>query len=147
MNLMIAKIVMRIVGTLVGLAGLFMLWFMRPGYKAFTDETFPWIGYIFILPVILVFFYLIYAAYLVWFKFSPLAVRHICGILALYALMGITQHYKEYFDPSKDRENPWPSFAFLGCFIIACFIYKIAYTSLNRFLFSETAQETPSGKS
>jgi hypothetical protein len=83
MNQTIATILIRIVGTLAGLLGACMLCvtpFMF--YGAFASEHF-WILLVGLFPFV-VGIYFLYVAYLVWFRFSANAVRHVCGMLGFF---------------------------------------------------------------
>jgi len=136
MKLTIAKIVMRVIGTLAGLLGLGMLCvtpFML--YHSITERN-AWMILLAVFPLALA-AYFIYVAYLVWFRFSPLAVRHICGALGFCVLMLVTK----LFDPSRDSDTPWAAFAFLGCLVAVYFAYRVASARLSRLLFSERVSE------
>ena len=126
-----AKILMRVVGTLAGLLGLVMLPFGFMFYHSITERN----VWMILLPVCLqaLAAYFIYVAYLVWFRFSPLAVRHICGTLALYVLALVTKLFDSFFDLGM----PWEGFASLGCFVAAYVAYDVASVRLSRWLFSE----------
>ena len=52
--------------------------------------------------------YFVYVGYLVWFKPSPLAVRHVCGLIGFYVLT----LFMELLDPSHDSFSPWKSFSY-----------------------------------
>lgn len=133
MRLTIAKIVLRVVGTLAGLLGLGMLCvtpFMV--YHSITERN-GWMILLAVFPLAVA-IYFIYVAYLAWFRFSPLAVRHICGALGIYVLMLVTK----LFDASRNSETPWTAFAFLGCLVAVYFAYRTASNRLSRLLFPET---------
>ncbi len=136
----LGKILMRVVGTLSGLFGLMLLCvgpFML--YHAITKHDGLMIGFT-IFPLVLALYFL-YVAYLVWFKFSPLAVRHVCGILAFYALMLMTN----LFRPNRpSSENPWLAFVFLGGLVIVYFIYGATTRYFNRLLFPAPVSEVQS---
>ena len=133
MKLTIAKTLMRVVGTLGGLLGLGMLCIAPLMlYRSVTERN-PWMILLAAFPLALA-GYFIYVAYLVWFRFSPIAVRHICGALGFYLLMLITK----LFDPSRDSGTPWAAFAFLGCLVVVYFAYRVASDRLSRLLFPES---------
>ena len=75
--------------------------------------------------------YLVYVAYLVWFRLSPLAVRHVCGLLGFY----VFTLAMKLLDPSYDPGSPWASVASLGCLFGVYFGYKSASRWLSRQLF------------
>jgi hypothetical protein len=131
MTLSIAKTVMRVVGTLAGLLGVAMLCFMPFMLFHSITERNPWMIVLAIFPLALA-LYFIYVAYLVWFRFSPLAMRHICGALGFYVLMLLTK----LFD--RDLDTTWAPSAFLGCLVIVYFAYRVASNRLSRWLFPES---------
>jgi hypothetical protein len=133
-----AKALMRVAGALAGVSGVVMLCFgLSPLYHSVTEQD-PWMiglaALLLALPV-----YLVYVAYLVWFRFSPLAVRHICGTLAFLMLGLVTT----LFDPTRDSGTPWRSLAFLGCLLAALMGYRIASERLSRWLFPQSASRVP----
>jgi nitrate/nitrite transporter NarK len=77
--------------------------------------------------------YCIYVAYLVWFRFSPLAVRHICGAVGVYILTLLWDVFK------RSRDADWMPFAFLGSFFVIYIVYRVASHRLSRWLFPETS--------
>lgn len=77
--------------------------------------------------------YFAYVAYLVWFRFSPLAVQHVCGLLGFCVIM--------LLDPRHDSFSPWRSFAFLACLIAVYFGYKAVSRWLSRQLFPEPSPD------
>jgi hypothetical protein len=87
----------------------------------------------FILLVPLLAAYFIYAAYLVWFRFSAVAVRHVCGVLAFYGLTFVSAA----FEQSPDAD--WMPFAFLGSLLAAYLAYRVVSHYLSRWLFPTAA--------
>jgi hypothetical protein len=127
---LIAKITMRVVGTLAGPSGLGMLCvtpFML--YHFITGRDLLMIVFA-AFPLALA-AYFSYVAYLVWFRFSPLAVRHICGTLGFLILVLATN----LFDPSRHSAAPCAAFAFLGSLVAAYFAYRVASNQLSQLLF------------
>jgi hypothetical protein len=128
------KTLMRAIGILSGLLGLSMLCvapFML--YHAITERN-PSMTVLMVVFPLAFGLYFIYVAYLVWFKFSPLAVRHICGALGFYLLAPVAM----LFDPSRDSGTPWTAFAFLGCLVVVYFTYRLASDRLNKLLFPQS---------
>jgi hypothetical protein len=133
MRLSIVKTVMRVVGTLAGLLGVGMLCITPFMLHHSITQRNPWMILLAVFPLALA-AYFIYVAYLVWFRFSPLAVRHICGALGFYVLTLVTK----LFDPARDSDAAWPAFAFLGCLVVVYFSYRVASDRLSRWLFPES---------
>lgn len=130
----IAKVLMRVAGTLAGLLGVGMLCFAPfMVYHSFTERN-PWMIGFAIIPLAVA-AYFVYVTYLVWFRFSPLAVRHICGAIGFYVLALITK----LFDPVRDSGTPLAALAFLGCLVVVSFAYRFASDRLSRWLFPESA--------
>ena len=130
----IAKVLIRVAGTLAGLLGLGMLC-VAPVmlYHSFIEQN-PWMIGLALFPFALA-VYFVWVAYLVWFRFSPLAVRHICGALGFYGLTLAAR----LVGPPRDPEMPWGSFAFLGCLVVIYIAYKFASDRLSRWLFPKSA--------
>ena len=76
--------------------------------------------------------YLLYVGYLIWWRFSPLAIRHICGVIAFYSL-GIFQIFVEWLTgPQLSVVSGIISlFSLIGVF---CF-YRWAFKYFTRFMF------------
>jgi len=128
----VAKILMRIIGTLVGMFGVFMLSFgLFLVYESFTEQNPLIIGHtVFIMGLAV---YFLFVAYLVWFRFSPLAVRHIFGILGLYVLSLLPS----FVHPALDPHRYWMLFAYLGSLVVVYFAYRFASDRVSRLLFPE----------
>jgi len=133
MKLIFAKILMRVVGTLFGLLGVGMLCITSLLLYYSITEWDDWMIPLTIFPLAIS-FYFIYVAYLVWFNFSPLAVRHICGALGLYLLTLVPKLFK----PLDDAEAAWPAFAFFGCLVIVYSGLRVASSRLSRWLFPKS---------
>jgi hypothetical protein len=124
---------MRVIVTPVGLFGVCMLC-LGPFllYQSCSEQN-PWLIVLAVVPMTLGAYFL-YVAYLVWFRFSSLAVRHICGILGFYVLGCVTT----LFDPAHDSYRHWTGFAYLGCLVVVYFAYRFASDRLSRLLFPES---------
>lgn len=122
----VAKIFVQSVGTLAGLSGLAILASVA-FMPAHSLESLA------ILSLLLA-VYLIYVACLVWFWLSPLAVRHVCGLLGFCVLMLIL----ELLEPRKyDHNAIWPGFVFIGSLVAVYIGYRVASHNLSHFLFPE----------
>jgi hypothetical protein len=128
MNCNIGKIVVRGIGSLAALLGVGMLC-VTPFLIAHTlrDQTNRW-WLALLLLLLAIAAYLVYVGYLVWFRFSPRAVRHVCGAVGFYLLTQCV----ELFGRSDEL---WTSFAFLGGLIVVYFGYRFTSSRLSRWLF------------
>lgn len=134
MKLTVAKIVMRVIGTLAGLLGLGMLGLAPFIFYHAIAEWNLWMILLAAFPLALA-VYLVYVAYLVWFRFSPLAVRHICGALGFYGFTLLTP----LFNPGPGGpDTAWSALAFLGCIVGVYLAYRVASNRLSRLLFPES---------
>jgi hypothetical protein len=136
-KVIVAKIAMRIAGTLAGLLGLCLLPAMLVGLYSSITESDPWM-ILFATFSLAISAYFMYVAYLVWLRFSPLAVQHVCGALAFYVLILIMR----LFELSRNRDQPWIGFALPGSFVAVYIAYRVASHRLSRLLFPETMGET-----
>ena len=132
MNVHVAKILLRVIGTLGGLLGLGMLCVAPIMFFHSVGERNPWMILLAAFPLAMS-AYLIYVGYLVWFRFSPLAVRHICGALGFYIITLVPK----ISDPSRDPSSPWGPFLFLACLVAVYFGYRSISGKLSRWLFPE----------
>ncbi|MCC6695356.1 MAG: hypothetical protein IT365_06980 [Candidatus Hydrogenedentes bacterium] len=122
----VAKIFVQGTGTLAGLFGAGILVFVPLMPSRSLEEAA-------ILPLLLA-AYLIYVACLVWFRLSPRAVRHVCGILGFCVLMLIL----DLLEPRKYGLNAiWPGFVFAGSLVAVYIGYRVASYNLSHFLFPE----------
>ena len=132
MSLTFAKILMRVVGTLAGLLGLGMLCILPFLIHHAIAEQMGWmiLFAVFPLPVAA---YFIYAAYLVWIRFSPVAVRHVCGALGFYTLTLFPKAFERF------RDADWMPFAFFGCLVAVYLACCVVSHYLSRRLFPEAS--------
>jgi uncharacterized membrane protein YfcA len=132
-----AKVVVRVIATLVGLLGLWLLFTaLLLLYHVIPERD---AGHIFLSIFILAFAaYFLHAAYLVWFRRSPLAVRRVCGALCIYGMTFVTA---KLLDVTDHSDAIWPAFAFLGCVVAVYVVYRFASDRLSRLLFPEGVQE------
>jgi hypothetical protein len=132
-----AKVAVRVVGTLAGLPGLGLLFIALLNlYLGIPDRDAKRIsigGFLLALAA-----YFLHTSYLVWFRFSPLAVRRVCGALCLYGMTFVTA---KLLDVTDHSDAIWPAFAFLGCVVAVYVVYRFASDRLSRLLFPESVQE------
>jgi hypothetical protein len=84
--------------------------------------------------------YFVYAAYLVWFRLSPLAIQHVCGTLAFVAYVLITSFFSA--DESGALENEWRGAIYLGTLVVVYIVYRITHVRLGRWLCPSADHET-----
>lgn len=130
----IAKVLIRVAGTLIGLLGVGMLWFSSfLIYHSFTEQD-PWMIALAVFPCALTAYFL-YVMYLVWFRFSQLAVRYLCGALGFYVFTIVVG----VFDITHGPDTVWKALAFFGCAVVIYCAYRLATVYLGRWLFRESA--------
>jgi hypothetical protein len=138
----IAKILMQVVGTLAGLLGALMLCvtpFML--YVVFTGKSVSVAVLLLSLFPLFVAVYFLYVAYLVWFRYSPRAVLHICGTLGFFVL-GLALRFLDVADIDVSHgATLWQPFAFLGFLVFVFFAYRAASRYLSRLLFPPSNSE------
>jgi hypothetical protein len=130
----VAKILLRVIGTLAGLLGALMLVvtpFMFLRVYAGKSIAVVLLG---LFPFVVAGYFL-FAAYLVWFRFSPRAVRHICGTFGFFLLMFATRFVTTPPAPVAPASAPLGAIAFLSFMIAVYFGYRIASRYLIRLLF------------
>ena len=128
------KIGIKVAGTLTGLLGLCVLCYVPFAVHAIITKGSAWMLLLIVLPLALA-AYFFYVAYLVWSRFSPLAVRHACGVLAVCVLVPV----QELIDKGLHEYEPWGLFAYLGCLLAVYIAYSVASDRLSRLLFSVSA--------
>ena len=127
MNRTFLKVALRVIGMLSGVMGVAGILF--GSYLLFcAGQDAKWWALAFSVFSLLFAGYLVYVAYLVWFKLSPLAVRHVCGLIGFYVFGLATKLVRTTHDPTSS----WASVAFLGCLIAIYFGYKAVSRWLTR---------------
>ncbi len=123
---------MRVVGTLAGILGVLFLGFAPFMLSnAVTDRNLVMILFA-ALPLVLAVYFL-YVSYLVWFKLSPLAVRHICGALGFYSLTLVPKLLGSL------RYTGWAAIIYFCCVVGVYLAYRIVTRRLSRLLFPDNA--------
>lgn len=136
-----AKFIVRIVGTVVGLYGAMMLCvgllmagtvFRQAGEHRVAGLAFGGI-------MLAVAVYALYVGWLAWFRLSPLAVRHVCGVLGFLVLM-VPSHFMRPAMLQHDHDRDmWIPLAYFGSLLLVLFLYRLASERLSRLLFSADA--------
>src|SRR3954471_6572306 len=128
----VAKIVMRVLGTLggvLGVVGLCITAFVL--YHSATERN---AGLVVAALIPLAFSaYFLYVSYLIWFKFSPLTVKHICGGIGFCVLALVSK----LIEPARHSHGAWPIYAYLGSLIVLYLAYRVASDRLSPSLFPE----------
>jgi len=73
--------------------------------------------------------YLLYTAYLVWFRYSAGAVRHLCAVYS-FASMYVTYKFFPLFSPSLSKDFPFALLLPLVPFVAMLVLYKVSVWSL-----------------
>ena len=77
------------------------------------------------------------AAYLAWFRWSPLAIRHVVGgVFFLITLLCL--FYVPFHAPTG-----WGLFSFLAAFPVCYILYRLIAYSLSRYAFPPSSDATP----
>ncbi len=148
MKFNVAKILIRVVGTIAGIVGVTDLWVSLVIFRPAITSDGPWtirslMEFSLQLLMLLIGPYLVWVGYLVWFRFSPLAVRHACGFLG-YLFWGALIWGALLYRISEPT-SPWLALAGLGSLVFVCWAYRAGSRYLIRLLFSEPP--TPPGAS
>lgn len=129
------KWVLRLVASLTGLLGVFSLFFTW----RFALDGGPLIELIVSLPFLVflltIYFYLIFVAYLAWFRFSPRAVRHISAVLVLMGYLYLWDNPRERVFGDLADENPWYGYFMIGGLFAGFWAWVFLDGLLNRILF------------
>ena len=129
------KAVLRIVGTLGGILGIAILWIAAMlFFRSFRELG--WMTILVIFPALLG-AYFIYVMYLVWFRFSPRAIRHTCIGLGLY-LFSVCSRALEL---TKEKNYWWVGAATIGCIIVVFFLCRTLSRWLSKSLFATDTNE------
>jgi len=136
MNQTFLKVVLRVIGTLSGVAGVAALFFASYVLVRAELDVNGWRLALNLFSLLLG-SYLVYVGYLVWFRLSPLAVRHVCGLLGMY----VFSLAMKLVDVRSDPSSPWASVAFLGCLFGVYFGYKAVSRWLSRQLFPDPSPD------
>ena len=124
------KVALRIIGTLGGILGIAILWIAALLFFGSFREL-GWMSSLVIVPVLLG-AYFIYVTYLVWFRFSPRAVRHTCIGLGLY----LFSECSRVLGLTKEQNHWWVSVAAIGCLITLFFLCRTISRWLSKVLFA-----------
>jgi hypothetical protein len=131
----------RVVGTIFGFSGLYfiaasILALIRTSY-ATTLLPAGWPILWFLLGVSLA-----RASYLAWFRWSPLAIRHLVGGVFFFVTLA-GAYYVASIAPGA-----WGTFCFLGVLLVFYASYRLITVALSRFAFPTLAHaaSTPNAR-
>jgi len=127
------KAALRLIGTLGGILGIAILWIAAVLFFGSFREL-GWTIILVIFPALLG-AYFIYVTYLVWFRFSPRAIRHICIGLGLYLFSVCSQ----VLGLTREKNHWWVGVAAIGCIIALFFLCRTASRWLNKVVFAADA--------
>ena len=141
------KILLRTAGTLIGFTGGAMSFGLLFGIAAGfhdkltkLDQDVWMLGFVLLIAIFAAAMGLwaLRVAYLIWFRFSPKAVRYVCGTLAFGAAIH-RWHPLERDTPIDFHGAPilWQPIAGCLCLIALYYGYRIATRYLNRLFFPE----------
>jgi hypothetical protein len=126
----IAFVAVRVLGTLLGVLGCLLLWYAQYSWPQVGNKHSLFMklatgsGILFAI-------YFFYVAYLVWFRYSPLAVRHVVAVFILYLWSKI---------PTTDDRTPAAGLVLLVSLVAMYLAYRLATRYLNRLLFPTPQQ-------
>jgi hypothetical protein len=136
MKATIAKIIVRVIGTLIALLGLVMLCSMSFLLAYAPNDTIRGIWLLFSLVTLPMTLWFSYVGYLVWADFSPSVVRHVCGVFVFLCFLSVSSHTLEAARGGVPP-SPWLLPAFFGLLIAACAVHRLISKQLNHWLFPE----------
>jgi hypothetical protein len=131
-----ARIVVRVIGTLIALIGLTML-----GTALLVLTTAPAgqdravLSVMLLFPLLLFAAWFIYVGYSAWSKLSPTVVRHVFALLILLCFFSISKRIVPGLP--ADPDSPWRLAALIGLFLAACAIQRVVSKQFNHWLFPE----------
>lgn len=148
MNRKIAIILIRLVGSLLGLMGLgWIVMFsillvgeldsINPRVK--DEDASRFFLSMMLMVIIITGFFLLYVAYSVWFKFGPKTIQSFVSVLALFTIALSTNLVRP-----EDGPLGWSLIAWLGIIVLIYFVYKIVHRKLNEWLFRDREAEVTS---
>ncbi len=126
------KWVLKVVASLFGLSGVFGLAFM--GWFASREETSA-VFLLFVSVGLVIDLYLIFVAYLVWFRFSPRAVRHSSAVLTIVLLSYVLDVLRGQVGDGHVSDHPWYGYFMVGGLFLGFWAWVFLDGLLNRILF------------
>ncbi|MFA5190588.1 MAG: hypothetical protein WC740_07680 [Verrucomicrobiia bacterium] len=135
MKLKIAKVVLRVIGTLSALLGLAMLCAMILVFLLAKTKSWDSVIVLPILTVLPFAAWQLYVGCLVWRDFSPRVVQQVCGVLAFLGYIFIARH--TVLNHETAMNLPWSPLAFIGLIVVTWAVHRIVSKRLNHWLFPE----------
>ncbi|MFH1148001.1 MAG: hypothetical protein V1736_09890 [Pseudomonadota bacterium] len=130
MNPTAAKILIKVLGALAGLLGAGMM-ACSPSILMESGDVSMFFAVFFVLSAL----YLAFVGYLAWFRFSPRAIGHACGLLAFLLLLRTpeTSHL------TKDIR--WDAALFFGYIALVLCVHGVVSRYLSNIVFPEEPKE------
>ena len=125
------KAAIRVLGSLIGLFGVSMLGFGVFLFLPSFITSGGAFGIAFAVFGVLLGVYFTRVGYLVWFRWSPLAVRHVVGTLAFLLLGQLTR----LINPRPTSPSDWSVFWPLAGFLAIYLLYQFIVARCLRLLF------------
>lgn len=132
-----AKIALKVFGLIVGVLGALMLCVTPFIFSKVYSDMSSMVILLGLFPFCVA-AYFIYAAYLVWFNFSPQAICHSCSTAGVFILVLASNFMSSSTKPNSTESIPWEDVAFLVSIVVVYFGYKIASRYLINILFPKT---------
>jgi fucose permease len=79
--------------------------------------------------------YLIFVAYLVWFRFSPRAVRHFSAVLTIVVLSYVLDVLRGQVGDGPVSDHPWYGYFMIGGLFLGFWAWVFLHGLLNGILF------------
>ncbi|MBI5684392.1 MAG: hypothetical protein HZC54_04870 [Verrucomicrobia bacterium] len=135
MKLKIAKVVVRVIGTLIALVGLTLLVPLLLMLTTHTPAEQKWVLLLVLLMTLPFAVWFIYVGYSAWFNLSPSVVRHVWAVFMLMCFSSISS--RMVTGTQADIDSPWLVPASIGLFLAAWAIHRVVCKQLNHWLFPE----------
>jgi hypothetical protein len=129
----VAIFIVRTIGTLAGVLGALMLY---SASRIALDRSEPNLSIMFNVVFsginLLIGLFCLWIAYLVWFRFSPRAIRQTCGLLGFILIGVVMARY-----PAPHHEPGSIALIYLGTIALALMGYRLLSWYLNGVVFGD----------
>ena len=130
------KILVRFLGTLSGLLGAASI-ALAAMMLAAPNEVGSEFTLLFVVPTALFGAYQLFICYLLWRKLSPLAIRHLFGIVGFYLMSSCLK----YVVLTPKTTSAWRPFLLIGLVLLIYYCYRALSKRIFKSLFSEAQSE------
>ena len=124
------RVTIRVLGSLIGLFGVSMLGFSAFLFLPKSIMSGNVFSIAFAVICVLLGVYFTRVGYLVWFRWSPLAVRHVIGTLAFLLIGKLSPSH-----PHGTGSPGWWALWWFAGFLVIYFLYQSAVAYCSRLLF------------